>query len=51
MDRNHDEFDDLYGKAIMGIIDVGIEIDIKRLRERERERERERNHVVDILTN
>jgi len=30
LDRNHDEFDNLYGKAIMGIIDVGIEIDIKR---------------------
>jgi hypothetical protein len=47
LNRNHDEFDDLYGKAIMGIIDVGIEIDIYIYRERERER----NHVVDILTN
>jgi hypothetical protein len=29
----------------MGIIDVGIEIDIKRWSKRER------NHVVDIITN
>ena len=28
--KKHDEFDDLYGKAIMITIDVGIEIDIKR---------------------
>jgi hypothetical protein len=30
MDREHDEFDDLYGRAIMGIINVGIEIDINK---------------------
>jgi len=27
LDWKHDEFDDLYGKAIMGIIDVRIKID------------------------
>jgi hypothetical protein len=30
LDRKHDEFDDLCGKAIIGIIDVGIEIDINK---------------------
>jgi hypothetical protein len=37
LNRKHNEFDDLYGRAIMGIIDFRIRIDIKIDRERERE--------------
>ena len=38
LNRKHNEFDDLYGRAIMGIIDFRIRIDIKIDREREREK-------------
>ena len=41
--KKHNEFDDLHGRAIMGVIDVEIKIDIKK--------RRERNHMVDIIMN